>query len=99
MEKNGNREKQRRRPPKKLTPFRKYPLLQRCSVILSWIVVITTAYKVKTSSAKIKPNEIPKTSSLPNALIDQNVELNEVKKYFQKKACDKLTRLIVPKQV
>ena len=99
MEKNGNREKQRKTPLKKLTPFRKYPLREHCSVILSWIGVITSAYKVKTSSAKIKPNEIPKTSSLPNALIDQNVELIEVKKYFHKKAWDKLTRLIVPKQV
>ena len=82
-----------------MTPFRKYPLRERRSVILSWIVGRTIAYKVKTSSAKIKPSEIPKARSLPNALLDQNVDLTEVKEYFQKEAWDKLTRLIVQKQV
>ena len=73
---------------------------ERRSEILTWIVWrITIAYKVKTSSAKIKPSEIPKARSLPNALLDQNVDLTEVKEYFQKKAWDKLARLIVQKQV
>ena len=94
-----SRGKPRVTPRKKITPFRKYPLRERRSVILSWIVGGTVAYKVKTSSAKIKPSEIPRASYLPNVLLDQNVDLNEVKEYFQKKAWDKLARLIVQKQV
>ena len=92
---SGSSGKPRVTPRKKITPFRKYPLRERRSVILSWIVGGT----VKTSSAKIKPSEIPRASCLPNALLDQNVDLNEVKEYFLKKARDKLARLIVQKQV
>ena len=86
MKKNGNRGKQRKTPLKKKTPFRIYPLRERRSVILSWIVGRTIAYKVKTSSAKIKPSKIPKACCLPNALLNQDVGLTEVKEYFQKKS-------------
>ena len=83
----------------KIFPFKRYPFKRRQHQILTWIVGKSRATRVTSSCEKIGVDEIPKANSLPNSLLDDNVDFSTVDDYLTKDAWNKLLKLVSQKKV
>ena len=70
-----------------------------CSEMLSWVVTSDLLHMAVNTGCEISVDALPsKACDLPNTIIDENVNIERIKKYFTKGAWDSLKMLMREKR-
>ena len=75
-------------------PFKKYLIKHRQMEIFTGILRKTMANKICGSDEKLKAAEIPQSSTTSNFILNENVNLEDVRRFFKETAWAKFEKII-----